>query len=179
MGSSRQGVRGSCRRLARRPRALRTLHWAGLQKAKRRRGIGRDPGLEPRSGTPVTGGANDCEPPQFRRRATLQTRHAAAPRRSMEMEPTWSPTRCHCGPDGRGAAVLGTCDGHELARSGRQTSTALEPARPQNIASGACGHAGTEAMLLRPAAVIGLERTLHEGPPRSTEPRRGPQIVAS
>jgi hypothetical protein len=138
-----------------------------------------DPGLEPRSDRRAPGGASDCAPPQFRQRGTLRTRHEAARRRSVEMEPTWSPTRCHYGPDGRGAAVLGTCGGHELARSGRQTSTALEPARPQNIASGACGHAGTEAMLLRPAADIGLERTFHEGPPRSTEPRRGPQIVAS
>ena len=81
------------------------------------------------------------------------------------MEPTWSPTRCHYGPDDRDAAVLGTCGDHELARSGRQTSTALKPTRPQHIASGAGGHAGTEAMLLRPTAVIGLERTLHEGPP--------------
>jgi hypothetical protein len=95
------------------------------------------------------------------------------------MEPTWSPTRGHFGPDDRAAAVLGTCGDHVLARSGRQTSTALEPARPQNVASGAGGHAGTEAMLLRPAAVIGLKSTLHEGPPRSDEPRRGPQNVAS
>ena len=154
-------------------------HRAEWQKAKRQKESGWNPLPGPRPDTPALGGASDSEPQLFRPCGTLRTRRAAARRRSMVMEPTWSPTRCHYGPDDRAAAVLGTCGGHELARSGRQTSTALEPARPQNVASGAGGHTGTEAMLLRPAAVIGLKSTLHEGPPRSVEPRRGPRIVAS
>jgi hypothetical protein len=122
--------------------------------------------------------AIDSAPLRFRPCAIQQKQCAADRRLSQELAPSWSPPRCHYGPDDRAAAVLGTCGDHELARSSRQTSTALEPAGTQHIASGAGGHAGTEAVLLRPAAVIGLERTLHEGPPRSASPT-GSQIVAT
>lgn len=179
IGTYLQVDRDSCPHLATGPHDLRRRHWAGSQKAKHLREIWWNLPRGSRPNRRVFGGEDDSEPPQFQLCGTLRTRRAAARRRLMVMEPTWSPTRCHYGPDGRDAAVLGTCGGHVLARSGRQTSTALEPARPQNVASSASGHAGTEAMLLRPAAVVGLKSTLHEGPPRPDEPRRGPQIVAS
>lgn len=130
-------------------------------------------------GAPESDAAIDCAPLRFPPCATPRTPHAAVRSKSREMTPTLSLPRCHCGPDGRASAVLGTCGDHELARSGRQTSAALQPARTQDVASGAGGHAGTKSVLLCPAAVIGLERTLHEGPPRSPPPRRGMKIVAS
>ena len=123
-----------------------------------------------RRGGRALDGAIGSAPLPYRPCATQRTQRAADRRLSPELAPSWSPPRCHYGPDDRAAAVLGTCGDHELARSGRQTSTALKPAGTQHIASGAGGHAGPEAVLLRPAAVIGLERTLHEGPPRSDFP---------
>lgn len=121
---------------------------------------------------PGPDGAIDYGPPPDRPCGTPRTPHAAARRSSLELARAWSPPRCHYGPDDRGAAVPGTCGDHGFARSSRQTSTALEPTGPQHVAPSTGRHAGTEAVLLRPAAVVGLERTLHEGPPRSSLPNR-------
>ena len=94
----------------------------------------------------------------------LRTRRAAGwPR------PGWrggSPTRDRAERGALGAGARGRCDGHGYARSGRQASPALEPARPQHVASRTGRHAVTEAVLLGTASVVGLEGALHGVPPR-------------
>lgn len=59
-----------------------------------------------------------------------------------------------------------TSDGHGFARSGRQASAALESTGTKNVPAGSSGHAMTKAVLLGSAAIVGLERALHFGPPR-------------
>lgn len=140
------------------------------QKAKFHKEKGRETQHGVRRDGLALGDVSGSEPPPSPPCAKQRTRPAADRRSSQGLAPSWSPPRCRYGPDDRDAAVLGTCGDHELARSGRQTSTALEPAGTQDIAPSAGGHAGTKPVLLRPAAVIGLERTLHEGPPRSDFP---------
>jgi hypothetical protein len=76
-----------------------------------------------------------------------------------------SPRAHRIGGGGR-EPTPGTIDGHERARSGRQTAAALAAPPTDHGATRARAHPEAEAVLLLPLAVVRLKRPLHAWPPR-------------
>ena len=178
IGNSQLSDRGNSRRRPEGPSGQPLPHPAAKQKAKHLTGKADFWRPEAPQDGRALASAGDSAQRRFRPCGKRRTRLSAA-RQPTPTTPTWLPPPCHYEPDDRAAAVLRTSGDHEFARSGRQPFAALKATRSQNIATCTGGHAGTEAMLLRPAAVIGLERTLHEGPPRPGDPVGIGQIVDS
>ncbi len=141
----------------------------GGRPAGRRQAPGKTPRCaDVQSDGPEHDGGWCCGQPPIRPCGVWRKRGAAVHRPAHRARPQMSPTHTRDGPEDRDGVALRTSGGHEFARSGRDSSAALEPTGSKDVAAGSGGHPGTETVLLGSTSVIGLECALHGMPPRSS-----------